>query len=461
MMDALLQSTESVQILLEPGHPALQTPWLTEPVPAGTFRFSGDVQRKIQRALADFWQERFISLRTSDAPTARDLLLRPGFRLGSKHYVDHEALPPTRPELLGEALSWVDLDETRIDRELTRLSNGELRRVLLARGYMEKPHLWILQDPYGGLDAAFRAHLRGSLTALARQSGVRLMVFLRRSDEYIPGIAAWKYGPEGLRCWNPEEADSASAAADGNGKIVIHEEPLLRPYGKRHGTTQLQTPSRSGAVLFALEHVEVSFGGTTVLGPLDWTVRAGEHWAILGPNGAGKSTLLGLLTADHPQMYRNNITLFGEKPGQGLDIWTHRTRIGFFSPELALHYQENLSVQAVVCTGFGLGLAQVQESTHDERLRATALLTALGLVGKAQQSFLQLDSDERRLVLVARALARPPRAVILDEPTQGMDPVHRDRLFALLDSIAHETTLLLVTHYAGEWPGCITHVLQL
>lgn len=455
MIDALLQSNGSVQILLEPGHPELPPTVMAGMPTPGTFRFSGDVQRKIQRALADFWQERFISLRTSDAPTARDLLLRPGFRLGSKHYVDHEALPPTQPELLSEALAWVDLDEARIDRELTRLSNGELRRVLLARGYMEKPQQWILIDPYGGLDAAFRAHLRRSLAVLARQPGVRLLVFLRRADEWIPGIAAWKYGPEGLRCWNVEECSGDPENS------VIQVDPLLRPYGARHGATQLQKPTRTGEVLYALEHVEVSFGGTTVLGPLDWTVRTGEHWAILGPNGAGKSTLLGLLTADHPQMYRNNITLFGEKPGQGLDIWTHRSRIGFFSPELALHYQENLSVHAVVCTGFGLGLAQVQESTHDERQRATALLTALGLVDKAQQSFLQLDSDERRLVLVARALARPPRAVILDEPTQGMDPEHRDRLFALLDSIAHETTLLLVTHYAGEWPGCITHVLQL
>jgi molybdate transport system ATP-binding protein len=57
--------------------------------------------------------------------------------------------------------------------------------------------------------------------------------------------------------------------------------------------------------------------------------------------GAGKSTLLALLSADHPQIYKNDIVLLGERPGKGLDVWAHKEKLGFFSPELALQYRED------------------------------------------------------------------------------------------------------------------------
>ena len=408
--------------------------------------FSGALQRHIQVALANFWQERFISLRTYDAPTARDLLLSPRFHLQSAHFVGSEAFPPTDAGRLVEALELSELDVALLDRELMHLSNGELRRLLLARGYMENPELWVLDDPFGGLDVRFRAHLAGRIGAMAER-GVPMVAFLRRPDERLPGLKAYRWKGGALEPWEEEPA-------------CLAEPVKPQDFGPRYAKTELRAVE-VGEVLFALEGVKVRFGETTVLGPLDWTVRQGEHWAIMGPNGAGKSTLLGLLTADHPQIYNNRIALLGKRPGEGMSVWEHKARIGFFSPELALHFHESLSLLEVVCGGYRASLAAMVPPTLDERRRALEVLETLELGSRAEESFSELDGDRQRLVLVARALVRPPEVLILDEPTQGLEEAHRDRLFALLDRVAPSTCLLMVTHYPGEWPRCISHVLQL
>jgi len=454
MLGSVLTLHSSVQILLDPSSPLppRDDVWWNFTLGRSCAFFSGDLQRKIQRVLANFWQERFISLRTVDAPCARDLLLRPGFHLESAYHVETEAFACTDPRRLSDALNLAGLSEELLDRELTRLSNGELRRLLIARMWMENPELWILDDPFGGLDAHFRHHLALHISRLALE-GVSMVVFLRRPDERLDGIPAFRMMGGEVVPW-PKDGEFTSAA--------LVTEFSERPYGDRYAQVQLRSPVIScDDVLFGLESVRVDFGGKTVLGPLDWVVRRGEHWAILGPNGAGKSTLLGLLTADHPQIYRNRISLLGHRPGEGLSIWEHRERIGFFSPELALHYHEDLSLWETVSSGYGATLGLVAPPTPDERRHAREILAELGFGDRCEMGFGYLENDEKRLVLIARALVRPPEVLILDEPTQGMDVRHRDTLFALLDRIAEQTSLLMVTHYLGEWPRCITHVLQL
>ena len=89
------------------------------------------MQRKIQQALAPFFQQRFISLHDAEAPLVRNLLLDKKFFLQTDRYIDDMAWPLTDPEKLGEALNIADLAEGILDRKLLSLSNGELRRVLL------------------------------------------------------------------------------------------------------------------------------------------------------------------------------------------------------------------------------------------------------------------------------------------------------------------------------------------
>ena len=316
------------------------------------------MQRKIQHALAPFFQQRFISLHDEEAPLVRHLLLKKKFFLQTDRYIDDMAWPETDPDKLEDALKIADLTEEVLDRKLLSLSNGELRRVLLARMWMENPEWVYFNDLFGGLDPEYRRHLAASVVELCKRPGLNVAVRLAREDELLPEIPAFVYANKTFTQYAGELPAEVAKPKYTKKELKDYEivilngvkDPVLDPstspdsiaFGSRMtGSAQNDT---EGKILFDLKNVNVQFGDTVVLKNLNWTVRRGEHWAVMGENGAGKSTLLGMLTADHPQIYKNDITLLGERPGRGLNIWDHKAKLGFFSPELALQYREDLSL---------------------------------------------------------------------------------------------------------------------
>ena len=213
--------------------------------------------------------------------------------------------------------------------------------------------------------------------------------------------------------------------------------------------------------MIKLENVDFAYSSyKQIFRQLNLRLEPGHIYGLLGKNGAGKSTLLGILTADHPQMYNNDVVLLGERPGKGLNIWEHKAKLGFFSPELALQYREDLDLCEVLCTGFTTGLCRAENSTWEEKAKAREWLKYLGFED-ASARFRSLSPIDKRLVLMARASIRPPKVLLLDEPTQGLKGEYREKIFRLLDLLSKETTIILVSHYEDEWPPCMTHLLRM
>ncbi|SOD17005.1 molybdate transport system ATP-binding protein [Fibrobacter sp. UWB16] len=443
------------------------------------------MQRKIQQALAPFFQQRFISLHDAEAPLVRNLLLDKKFFLQTDRYIDDMAWPLTDPDKLGEALNIADLAEGILDRKLLSLSNGELRRVLLARMWMEKPEWVYFNDLFGGLDPEYRAHLAGCVADLAKRPGLKVVVRLAREDELLPEIPAFVYADKTFTQYAGELPKAAATPKFKKAELKDYEIVDLRgakgdsrwslsrtPFQDGNDNSgvilsdapqgaQSKDPVNSSAeILFDLKHVNVRFGDTDVLKNLNWTVRKGEHWAVMGENGAGKSTLLGMLTADHPQIYNNDITLLGERPGHGLNIWDHKAKLGFFSPEMALQYREDLNLLDVLCTGFTPNLCRAENITWEEKAKAREWLNYLGFEDTSI-SIRKISPIDKRLVLMARAAIRPPKVLLLDEPTQGLKGEYREKLFHLLQLLSTETTIIMVSHYEEEWPPCMTHLLRM
>ena len=423
------------------------------------------VQRKIQQALAPFFQQRFISLHDAEAPLVRNLLLDKKFFLQTDRYIDDMAWAQTNPDKLGEALNIADLAEGILDRKLLSLSNGELRRVLLARMWMESPEWIYFNDLFGGLDPEYRAHLAGNVVELAKRPDLNVVVRLAREDELLPEIPAFVYADKTFSPYAGELPKAATAPKFKKAELRGYEIVDLRNNsvilsGAPQGAQSKDPVNSSAEILFDLKHVNVRFGDTDVIKDLNWTVRKGEHWAVMGENGAGKSTLLGMLTADHPQIYNNDITLLGERPGHGLDIWDHKAKLGFFSPEMALQYREDLSLLDVLCTGFTPNLCRAENITWEEKAKAREWLKYLGFEDTSI-SIRKLSPIDKRLVLMARAAIRPPKVLLLDEPTQGLKGEYREKLFHLLQLLSTETTIILVSHYEEEWPPCMTHLLRM
>ena len=407
------------------------------------------MQRKIQHALAPFFQQRFISLHDEEAPLVRHLLLKKKFFLQTDRYIDDMAWPETDPDKLDDALKIADLSEEVLDRKLLSLSNGELRRVLLARMWMENPQWVYFNDLFGGLDPEYRRHLASSVVQLSKRDGLKVAVRLAREDELLPEIPAFVYADKTFTQYAGELPSEMAAPKYSKKELKDYEIVNL-------GSPDTSDPE----ILFDLKNINVQFGDTVVLKNLNWTVRKGEHWAVMGENGAGKSTLLGMLTADHPQIYKNDITLLGERPGHGLNIWEHKAKLGFFSPELALQYREDLSLSEVLCTGFTSNLCKAENTTWEERAKAKEWLNYLGFED-VDARFRSLSPIDKRVVLMARAAIRPPKVLLLDEPTQGLKGEYREKIFSLLQLLSKETTIILVSHYEEEWPPCMTHLLRM
>ncbi|WP_298772141.1 ATP-binding cassette domain-containing protein [uncultured Fibrobacter sp.] len=414
------------------------------------------MQRKIQHALAPFFQQRFISLHDDEAPLVKNLLLNKKFFLQTDRYIDDMAWPETDSTKLDEALKIAALPEQILDRKLLSLSNGELRRVLLARMWMERPEWVYFNDLFGGLDPEYRGYLASCVVDLTKRVDLKVVVRLAREDELLPEIPAFVYADKTFTQYAGELPAEVAKPKFSKAELNDYEIVSLKPQSELASDTIAQTSK----ILFDLKNVNVRFGDTTVLKNLNWTVRRGEHWVVMGENGAGKSTLLGMLTADHPQIYNNDITLLGMRPGKGLNIWDHKAKLGFFSPELALQYREDLNLSEVLCTGFTANLCKAENTTWEERAKARAWLEYLGFTD-VNARFRDLSPIDKRVVLMARAAIRPPEVLLLDEPNQGLKGEYREKIFNLLQLLSKETTIILVSHYEEEWPPCMTHLLRM
>ena len=332
-----------------------------------------------------------------------------------------------------------------LHRRVKQLSHGETRKLLLARAVLRGPRLLVLDDPFGGLDVDFRAELGTILDQLAR-GGTTLVMTTAREDE-IPTCITHLLRVDDC-------------------KVVASEQSLLgaeEGSPQRRGTIASAATPGEAEVIVELRSVTVRYGDAIILDRVNLTVRKGEHWALLGPNGAGKSTLLSLLLADNPQAYANHVCLFGRQRGSGESIWDIKARMGWVAPELLAHYPPSWPCLDAVLSGFHASMGLFRDCTAEEIERGRQILSALGLEREAAQPLLALSQGAQRLVLLARAMVAEPELLILDEPCQGLDARHAQRVTAAVDRVASEgrASVIYVTHHEEEIPACITHVLRL
>jgi iron complex transport system ATP-binding protein len=203
--------------------------------------------------------------------------------------------------------------------------------------------------------------------------------------------------------------------------------------------------------------------GSTIVAGVDWTVRAGERWAVLGPNGSGKTTLVRIASLwEHPSTGR--VRVLGHDLGL-VDVRPLRARIGVVSAAMADQLRSDLAVHDVVLTA-RRGALEPWWHTYDEADHAEAerALAAAGVEHLARRRFGTLSSGERQRVQLARVLATGPDLVLYDEPAAGLDLAARadllDRMTALAEDPASPPSIL-VTHHVEEIPAGTTHVLLL
>lgn len=374
---------------------------------------------------------------------------------------DHGREPdPGRRGRLPELATGLGI-QALLGRDIQSLSSGEMRKTLIARALMKHPRLLILDEPFDGLDRASRRGLTALIERLIAEN-VQVVLVTHRREELLPGISHLALLQNGtVRLAGRREdvlsaAPEAAAATLGAASAPGGASARVRPPARREG-------GEGPRVLIRMRAVTVAYKGARVLDQVDWTMRSGENWMIVGPNGAGKSTLLRLIFADHPQAYANEIELFGQRVGCGQTVRDIKTRIGFVSAHLQARYRRSMPALDVIRSGFFDSVGLYRAGTRAQRETAMQWAEALGVGAWVAQDFGRLSYGERQLVLLARAMVKSPRLLVLDEPCDGLDGERRRHLLGLLEWIGRRasTDLLYVTHQAEERLPCITHTLRL
>ena len=211
--------------------------------------------------------------------------------------------------------------------------------------------------------------------------------------------------------------------------------------------------------------VIVQWGEKRVLDNLSWKVEAGEHWLIRGPNGSGKTTLLELITGDNPQVFCNDVRLFGLRRGSGESIWDIKAKLGIVSYRLHIQYRamNGLGLEEVLISGLRDSIGLYQPAGGTEWALARKWMKLCGIERLDNSSFGSLSYGEQRAVLIARAAIKGPLLLILDEPCHGLDEEYRERILEILELVAERgtSTLLHVTHDPSEVLACERRILEL
>ena len=216
----------------------------------------------------------------------------------------------------------------------------------------------------------------------------------------------------------------------------------------------LATPA--GVPLIQLDQAHVIRGQVRVLHGLSLAIAQGQHTALLGPNGCGKSSFIKLITRELYPLARGDgqpaVQVLGQSRWQ---VDRLRSQLGIVSGDLegSLADQHGLDALAAVISGFFASHVVPAHKLVSEQMRQQALaaLAQVGAQALADRPYAQLSAGQRRRVLIARALVNQPTALLLDEPSAGLDVVARQQLLDALSRLARQgITLLLVTHHIEE-----------
>ena len=196
----------------------------------------------------------------------------------------------------------------------------------------------------------------------------------------------------------------------------------------------------SAAPALRVDALAKNYGVTQALAGVSFEIPAGACFGLLGPNGAGKSTLIRSIVG-RVRPNSGSVSIFGHPVGST----AARADMGWVPQELALYplltCRENLQA-------FG----------RYQGLRGKPLAEAIAwcldwaaLADRAQSAVKTLSGGMKRRLNMAAGLIHRPRLVLLDEPTVGVDPQSRNRIFEMVEALRdHGATIIYTTHYMEE-----------
>ena len=220
----------------------------------------------------------------------------------------------------------------------------------------------------------------------------------------------------------------------------------------------------TASVVVQAENVNKYFGSLHVLKDVNLQVRKNETVVVIGPSGSGKSTLLRCINhlekINGGRIYVNG-HLIGYLEQSGKLVEDNEKNIARQRAEIGMVFQRfNLFPHLTALENIIEAPIQVRKTPRDQATSdAERLLERVGLSDKRDKYPNQLSGGQQQRVAIARALAMKPSLMLFDEPTSALDPEMIGEVLDVMDELAHEMTMVVVSHEMGFARACANHIV--
>jgi energy-coupling factor transporter ATP-binding protein EcfA2 len=362
---------------------------------------------------------------------------------------------------VGETLELLDLVNLR-DRKLETLSGGEIQRVAIAAAVCLKPHILVLDEPTSQLDPRGAEEVLQGLVNLKQLLGLTIVLAEHRLERVLPHTdqiiyLSDKY-PHGLSGepsqvlqqvelippiiglakqfgWDPVPLTIEAAREKAKKSI---ESLLKQP---RRKSTRKDRNRTTGKIPFIeAKALKVNYGSVRAVRGVDLNLFPGEIAVMMGPNGAGKSSILRSLVGLN-QLECGSVQV-GGLDNAGCTVAEICQHVGYLPQDPNALLFADTVIEELLITLRNHGL-----QPSDNKYQPELLLQRLGLDGKADQYPRDMSTGERQRVALGAIMVTHPRALLLDEPTRGLDYAAKLTLLSLLRGWRNEgMAILMVTH---------------
>ncbi len=333
--------------------------------------------------------------------------------------------------------------ECCLDTGYRQLSSGQNRKLLLLMAFAETAECMVLESPFDGLDKKSCTEVKKTLE-LSMNPQQSLLIFTNnRSDigkwcKWCSHLAIIDQGKLLFADTMPKGDELLSRLA-----CITEERVSIPSFFSR----------KKDEELVLLQNGFARYGEKQIFSGLNLRITSGGHTLVTGRNGCGKSTLFDIITGDNVLCYGNDLRILGRKRGSGESVWQIKKEMGIVSPALHRDHRRVGSCLEVVLSGLFDSIGLYTKVMRSEVEQAKKWLQWTGFANLANTPFKHLEYGKQRLILIARALVKEPRLLMLDEPTQGLDDFHRKMLLDLLEKIADtdSATIFYISHREDEY----------
>ena len=342
-----------------------------------------------------------------------------------------------------EAVGFLGLERI-FDRDTATLSGSEKVKTLLASLLADRPDLFLLDEPAGGLDPMGEMDLAEALSRIRAEYGGTILLSEQNCDPFFAMADRILYLEDGKLLFNGKPKDAARfLSASGRYDFVpeaarlalalgeTDEAPLNVSEGKRalaRRAFTVKAPSETesaGETLLSLSDLSFRFerDGADLIADLDLSLRRGEALCILGKGGSGKSSLLRLLAGDL-------------RPARGKRRVSKGIKIAYLPQDVRCVFEKETVREELLAAAKEEAIGEAAERFDLQKLM--------------ERHPLDLSGGERRRLALAKIFLLSPDAVLLDEPTRGLDGASKRRLIELLIAWKRAGAgLLIATHDAA------------